>query len=607
MNVSRNAYFTLEYLQERQRTRPRTPLHRHSPDNAERTPRTLAESARVDAPDEIDNPDELTMELTPAQLTHLSRQQRPRRARALVDYYDYYDYKPRRRRDAESVEYEPSTYTEEESVAAPGDFSGYYIEQKKRFDEAADVKPTLYTHKTFQDVFEKDVEERLNPIDVVFEDTERARELEQKPTLGGALRRVQKQLGKDDYASYDYYVQKKMAEAARAQEEAAAARRAEKERAKRAKAERKLRKKKKPTVEEVFVENPLDLDGGEWQDGAAEARPVKKQLRLKWKNAKRLLGTNYFDNYKREVLEREQIRRAKNGEPLLVSDSAVAQDPYTGVGTATPVTEQSVDPVSGAVGPQDRFHPIWNYMLSWLVPQPSAAVASRELVPASNAVVENVPESVLLEPVVGVAAPPVRRAKRGKSRFSMGRTKNMLQNWNQPALAFFAGQRVEEPRQVQFADDAYADSMLQPLLDYPEEYEVGIGEDEEFEDELVYNPDTKQLEPVVRNAPTSALAMMVPPGRFAQLLHLHSGTPLTIVLNLNRMIKSIRIMKILFAPIDVVAEAFPNMQTVVILVELVIFMWILYELSLLIDALCMAVKAVCAPMIAIGKFMNRIV
>ena len=62
----------------------------------------------------------------------------------------------------------------------------------------------------------------------------------------------------------------------------------------------------------------------------------------------------------------------------------------------------------------------------------------------------------------------------------------------------------------------------------------------------------------------------------------------------------------IFAPIDIIAENFPSLQTFVILIELAIFMWLLYELSLLIDALCMMVKAVCAPMIAMGRFMNRI-
>lgn len=71
-------------------------------------------------------------------------------------------------------------------------------------------------------------------------------------------------------------------------------------------------------------------------------------------------------------------------------------------------------------------------------------------------------------------------------------------------------------------------------------------------------------------------------------------------------IKRVKIMRIIFSPIDTVAEQFPSLQSIVVIVEIIIFGWILYEISLLIDALCMTVKAVCAPIIAVGKFMNRI-
>lgn len=66
-------------------------------------------------------------------------------------------------------------------------------------------------------------------------------------------------------------------------------------------------------------------------------------------------------------------------------------------------------------------------------------------------------------------------------------------------------------------------------------------------------------------------------------------------------------MKMLFAPIDIIGEFIPGLQGVVVFIELVLFVWILYELSRLVDALCMMIKAFCAPMIAVGRFMNRVV
>lgn len=83
-----------------------------------------------------------------------------------------------------------------------------------------------------------------------------------------------------------------------------------------------------------------------------------------------------------------------------------------------------------------------------------------------------------------------------------------------------------------------------------------------------------------------------------------ANTPLVLFSHVNCLIKRFKIMRLLFSPIDVVGEAFPRLQSLVIVIELFVFCYMLYQLSLLIDAFCMTLKALCAPIIAIGKVLN---
>lgn len=50
----------------------------------------------------------------------------------------------------------------------------YYLKQKQRYDEAEEVKPKLYTHKTFREVFinKEEPQHKYNPIDTVFEQSD---------------------------------------------------------------------------------------------------------------------------------------------------------------------------------------------------------------------------------------------------------------------------------------------------------------------------------------------------------------------------------------------------------------------------------------------------
>lgn len=603
MNVSRNAYFTSQYLEQR------LPARAHRDGASPQVPRSIPNSPLepTSLNHTIDNPDELVEEITPAELNYLApKPKRTRRNRRLVDYYDYYA-KPQRHHRTKLVEpalpessgehasishdlplldsdsrflYEPESLYEP-SVPEQKGYSGFYIDQKKRFDESEEVKPTMYTHKTFRNVFGKDTEERLNPIDIVFDDPEDEPDLEASQKLTKALKSVQRKMGKKDYRSYDYFQQKQIeidADLKRRELEEAS------EHAAKAKSKKGFRfglgkKKKVEAPKEIFVENVSEDDSDYEVSGLEPAaatgeqppKSLKKQLRRKWKNAKKTVGDNYFDNYKNELEQREQLKEAKEAQKLAEKEvEAVLPAPPLGV------------------GPQAEFHPLWNYMLSWLVYNHAS--------PENKQKSSQIDELLEDEGEVSPPYPTTKLAKTKKPKNSQKAYRELLRNWNQPASGFFTGSI--EPRQ---AKQLVASDPMALEEDYPLEYEVDISDGEGLEDQLIYNPKSGRLEPLSKSYVASDTLSVETTGK------LYDGPPTAIMSNINKLIKHIKIMKIVFAPIDLIAEYFPRMQTIVILLELVIFVWILYELSLLIDALCMAIKAVCAPMIAIGKFMNRIV
>lgn len=226
MNVSRNAYFSSEYLEDLKRSpksynsngtnRSTYRSRQNSPRTNYTRPSPRSTDSVVDKIDGIENPDDLMEEITPAELNYLSQRAPAREQRRLVGYYDYYRPRDGLRspvKGALALNYTrrnhviPGTMEDTESHEAMpgrGDFSGYYIDQKRKYDAAKEVKPAFYTHKTFKDVFKTDAEERLNPMDVVFEDPAKKREQNDRRVLSKALKKVSKTVGYDDYASYDY-------------------------------------------------------------------------------------------------------------------------------------------------------------------------------------------------------------------------------------------------------------------------------------------------------------------------------------------------------------------------------------------------------------------
>lgn len=601
MNVLRNAYFTSDYLDLKlsPNSYRGTPTAKEAPGLPSVCGTEIPISPITRGSDKFgDDSDELFEEITPSQLVYLPEKPKKHRVRSSVDYYNFYRHN-NSNSDFDSIATEvPEVQTSPKKVH----FSGYYINQQKRIEEAEDSGPTprSYTHKTFKDVFEKDEDDRFNPIDLVFDDPEKIREQEQKKTITRAFKTVQKKIGVNDYTSYDYYrmrqqeLDRRIAmDAEKLKKEEKEARKQEKEEAKKRRGKGKPKfeflKRKKEGSGEIFVDNLSEDSETENAGEAQENKPLNKQLKQKWRRAKKLIGENYMENYEKELEAREQIKPGMksvgNGRGLL-SEAADLQ---------------AVNSSSShyGFGPNENFHPLWNYLLSWVV-YPSA--------PCETAIAEVKSEPLFL--FLGDRSGKKEKRKKTKLKNSvkiLPKYKHLIANWNQPMSAYLADQKrpgggammIPYTHLGQIVETDYGSESG------VEQYEIEFLDGEELEEELVLNPATGKLEALNQAPPTSSSAMLV--GSRGGFLYLHEGAPLQIVSNVNRLIKSIKVMKILFAPIDVIAENFPAMQTIVILLELVIFMWILYELSLLIDAICMAVKAVCAPMIAIGKFMNRVV
>lgn len=645
MNVSRNGYYTSEYIDHRRHGTPITPRSPETQQTPIREASQNQKTLRFDLPSlntselgSLADPDDLPEDITPAQLTYLHKgqtayQERPRTS---VSYDNYY----RSNRRQESVEYDIGLFTDQASSTKTEEilfhekpkvkletleYKGYYIDQKKRYDNAEFVKPRIYTHKTFKDVFKADeVDDRYNPIDFVFEDPQEVREMEQKKKFSRVVRNVQIKMGKDTYESYDYHVQQKLDEEKRLSEQANEQKRLEMEKLKKEKKAKKEGKKKrlklgilpkKPLQQEekeVFIESHANDSDYEIDGEHPGSKRLRKNIKRKWNLAKKQLEENYFENYAKNLDEKEQAETGK----LAVEKAEEL--------------ETSQDPSSvqkRAVGPKNNFNPVWNYVLSFLVydlPNNQVQAAEEQLDARTDKIVEIIEPQTQTEKALVLKGKKDEKTKKPskkgfqskarlyapKMKLNLQPYKEVLRNWNQPASAYLAGQRA--PTQGVLMPAMRLEQMNEQSemaseydsVEYPVEHMVYFDDDEMVEDELVYDPKAGTFVPLSQVQGSNSTMLVQNRSKFSQL---HYGTPLTIILNINQLIKSIRIMKIIFAPIDVISEVFPNAQTIVILVELIIFMWMLYELSLLIDAICMAVKAVCAPMIAIGRFMNRIV
>ncbi|CAK7892820.1 hypothetical protein CAAN1_08S04192 [[Candida] anglica] len=476
----------------------------------------------------------------------------------------------------------------------------YYIKQQERYDQS-DFKPKLYTHKTFREVFEdektEEKETKYSPIEFVF-DPPTSETNPQSPTLKGVLKKVRR---KDDYNDYDYYDEKKIKESElRAEIEAKADRE-----------KRRKRRQRDREREEALKRKAANPKGGFFSFGrnTQTAQPKDKIVEI-----------HSEDESAPVIVEEGQVEK-RVVSPKSIKSNKTAKSEATSKKSAVSAETSSTS------GPQ--FHPAWEYVLSWLVysppeePEPTPAPQSTKSIKTlpstmKKAAVRMVTPESKPTPLptgskqvvtLGPAATTRKKYRNLKSNTKQkwNATKNTWQWAQQPASGLFG--KEYEPRNI--PSDQYStvslpksksttgrtvefDENLQEFVVEVDDFDTTDSEGGSVDQELYYNPETRQLE---RTPPTSYGSMSIPTV---------TTTPTKVISNIASAIKNINIMRIIFSPIDAIAEQFPALQSVVLVLELAIFVWILYELSRLVDALCMMVKAICAPMIAIGRFMNRV-
>ncbi|KAM9935965.1 hypothetical protein OXX80_004475 [Metschnikowia pulcherrima] len=461
----------------------------------------------------------------------------------------------------------------EPSIPNHSRFSGYYIDQQRRYEQAEEIKPNMYTHKTFQDVFREEEEKRLNPMDVVFDDPSK-RKLNTRQKMKHALKQAKNKLGKNDYTEYTYH-----REPVNFDEPESLAVKSEY-------SDSEMGDNYANSINDSFENESI----GDVHTERASEKSSESATATVSPSTTKLSSSLSSISLKSQI--RQKLRISKNSSkgngqyPLTEDDKVSAESSNRGIHNADESDHYETMEASSHISQVDNFHPLWKYMLSWLVYDNDLGTEFSE----PGKITELEPEMKHgLEEMSGDTPKSsdyaVSYEKNGTQKH---KHRNILSNWSKPASAYISGMEVQKKTKGVLRKD-YTFSRSTSNTGNPEE--------EEFH----YNSESQAL------TPTSSNRDLIHSQGHSVCHISHENSPKAIVSNINKLIKNIRIMRMIFSPIDVVAENFPRIQTFVIFIELFIFMWLLYELSLLIDALCMAVKAVCAPMIAIGKFMNRIV
>ncbi|QBM88258.1 hypothetical protein METSCH_C02240 [Metschnikowia aff. pulcherrima] len=454
-------------------------------------------------------------------------------------------------------------------------FSGFYIDQQRRYEQAEEIKPNMYTHKTFQDVFREEEEKRLNPMDVVFDDPSK-RKLNTRQKMKQALKQAKNKLGKNDHTDYTYH-----REPVNFDEPESLAVKSEY-------SDSEMGDNYANSINDSFDN---ELVGDIHTERALEKSSESATATVLPSTTKLSSSSSSSISLKSQI--RQKLRISKNSSkgngqsPLTEDDLVDENSPIRDFHGADVSDHYETVAASSHINQVDNFHPLWKSMLSWLVYDNDLGAEFLE----PGKITELEPEikhgrEDMSGDTHDARDHAVLYEKNGHRKH---KHRIILLNWSKPASAYISGKEMQKKTKGVLRKD-YTFLRLTSNTGNPEE-----------EEEFHYNSESQALTPTSSNRD-----LMHSQGH--SVCHIsHENSPKAIVSNINKLIKNIRIMRIIFSPIDVVAENFPRIQTFVIFIELFIFMWLLYELSLLIDALCMAVKAVCAPMIAIGKFMNRIV
>lgn len=706
MNVTSNGYYSSQYLSEQQRKQPRyhynyalnlppspkefivevdeddpapymppmefLPLQRQAFMNNVRpkTPKSQSESM-ISPPgsahrstsslpieyDDLEPDNQLEETITPAQLNYLQEQ----------NHYVPYQPEPRQ-------PYQPQQYYPPKQKYPKNKNNDYYIRQKKRYDKAQVVKPKLYSHKTFHDVFEDKTEklDRYNPMDLVFE----GKDTKDKLTF---LEKMQTKLTKEKYDDYNYYDH---------------------------------RPKKSPVKEEIFVDNQSDDDEentpeeveveevvtvGEGKDKETKVIkkkvPLKKLMKKKFNQAKKELGRDFVDYSRRQkeinekikesklqLKKKRELERAAEKEKLRkeqkekASGEAKAEEKTFDDKKDDKKEEEEKKPDGEGEEKKDEKATEetnagwWPYLASWLYyPEEEEEKKEDEKKEEDKDKDDSKKEDDDKDKekdkekkddtksVKKVVYPPTPFEKNMKKlKVFSKNSKVVFDNWNQPATKMFYRELLNEPRLLNalviskkkseqplnalvmskknteplnalVVSKKKSEALIHPSNKSvikvveengnPMEFIIECSDSEaesQLTQEMYYNPVTKQLE---TSPPTSSSSMIsgeeekdeVEPEVTTHGLQFDPNAPVVVISTWMNLIKRVQIMKMIFAPIDIIGEFIPGLQGLVVVIELLLFIWILYELSRLVNAICMMITAVCAPMIAVGKFMNRIV
>lgn len=514
------------------------------------------------------------------------QQQQPQRRNISGGYNGYYG-SPRQPRP-------PPTQTSSHPKNTQP-FSGFYIDQEKKIEESKkqNFLMSAYTAKTHRDVFQED-EHHISPIEDVFD--EKGDNKDDKLTLRNVFKK------NTSSKEYDYYEERDRLN--REQEKLEAGDESNKQDDTEGSQEQELRKQNR-------------------------IRNVMNRFKIKKKVYTPVLnpdGTVVEEhgyvlvekpNGKREFVKRKKIFPEEFTEelPMEAGDETLSEGESLAGNSESSGSVDDNAAVASVAAEGLGIAPVLGYLGSWVsyavssIPTIASAAMTGAGYGSETQQPDELPEAP--EPIDVVEVEEKKPVGWKKIKDMGATTKTRWQALQQPANHLFnGGFSAAEAAAIKRAQEKQRQKNME-ILRQKAHYDKNTNEiyidyeEGEVVMETIYrDEDTEQIkggDPLVEDfsslqSTTSSPASSNEP-----------ASPVQIISNIAEAIKSIKIMRILFAPIDVIAEAFPNLQTIVILIELIIFVWILYELSLLVDALCMMVKAICAPMIAIGKFMNRVI
>ncbi|RCK63084.1 hypothetical protein Cantr_09620 [Candida viswanathii] len=653
--------------------------------------------------DDVESANQLEETMTPAQLNYLHQAQAQNQ---------YTPYAPEPRGPYVPQEYYPMREAPRQRRKNKND--DYYIRQKKRYDNAQIVKPKMYSHRTFHDVFEDKDEklDRYNPMDMVFE----GKDNQPKPTF---LDKVQNKLYKEKYEDYNYYDH------------------------------RPKKFPPPPPDKDVFVNDegsdddydPNDTEMVEVNEAVTVGEgknketklikkkvPLKKIMKQKLDIAKKELGRDFADYSKRQQLinqqlkiEKEELRKKKEAQKLAEKErikaekkeqkrrekkkareaAAAEEEGGEGAKEGEDAKSEAGDDLKSEKEDKDGetkdenaagSEGWWPYLASWWVyPEEEKEGESKDGEGKDNGDEDN--KSVKsgakseisdVSSVRTVRYQPTPFEKNFKKiKVFSNNSRKFMKHWDEPATKMFHRELLVTPpsldgtpttRAPLIAPSAMpagstkavliaASSKKAPQMaaysvkpssrvSHVTDHDDGVPSEIVLEcddsevgslitEEMYYNAATKQLE---ATPPTSA-SSMASATKFAAgasdarsvvsaatlrrsaatsrsatssrsasssteapfLFNFDTSAPVHVVSSWINLIKRFQLMKMVYAPIDIIGEYIPGMQGVVVFIELLVFVWLLYELSRLVDAICMMIKAFCAPIIAVGRFMNRIV